>query len=760
MKDLSEQRSILSFFLQFGILFQLCGYTSAECKNGCSGHGHCSEFDMCLCFKDWQSNDCSERACPFGVAFVDTPKGDLDGSGSISSPDELVISNSELYPYGTWEQYPDMRDSDLNTVDDSAHYYSECSGAGECNKKTGECECAEGFEGHACQHIECPGEEYECSAHGTCHKLSTIAQKDYNSQYSLWSKDTLKGCICDKGWYGGDCSLRRCEYGLDPKYTDDDVQTYQIPSFFFTLLSTAATADWNNGVIGGMGYYRLQLFDQSGQGYYSNRISAGAACEEVVKALEDAPGSRILRGSVDCYSNSFTGKNPLSWEDRDDFALKYNSLYQYYFNSNTRDKPKEMYIRTKPAFAELGYRNSFDYNQSTDVLLTGDLYYLQFRGNIGDMGQPEVDLHSDVGGRPTVGSASGSVVADMWTNGEQGISHDYFGERCKDLRVRFRRLGRGKYYMWGPFLPDTLFECTGYSTGNPTDAEIFEGYDRGTREHPHAARLIRHVADNSAGGFHVLFYYDPDIVAYDSQNGVIDHYLFGNLRGGIRVLHPFHSLDDDDEVEYIMYTSKGGIAEMVGPASNAAFKFADNKIYMTNSSHDLFGTADDAGTFSCETLGIAKNAPSINKNCLDKNDHFFLVDPYNTENSPSYLNMYTAKSIRSQSPGDGWFRDGYNEDQSVGDQYNLTNTSHPRFNKASQYHRHVITTDLNTNWAHDAVTSEAKFRIYKFTPAEESTYTYVEECSNRGLCNTFEGVCECFSGYTGQACDIRHTLER
>ena len=34
--------------------------TSAECKNGCSGHGRCTVFDMCICHRNWQSNDCSE----------------------------------------------------------------------------------------------------------------------------------------------------------------------------------------------------------------------------------------------------------------------------------------------------------------------------------------------------------------------------------------------------------------------------------------------------------------------------------------------------------------------------------------------------------------------------------------------------------------------------------------------------------------------------------------------------------------------------
>jgi hypothetical protein len=40
----------------------------------CNGHGKCTSYDMCLCNRNWQANDCSERVCQFGLAHVDTPK--------------------------------------------------------------------------------------------------------------------------------------------------------------------------------------------------------------------------------------------------------------------------------------------------------------------------------------------------------------------------------------------------------------------------------------------------------------------------------------------------------------------------------------------------------------------------------------------------------------------------------------------------------------------------------------------------------------
>ena len=49
---------MISAVIIFGLLSinQILG----ECPNGCNGHGKCVAYDMCICQRNWQGNDCSD----------------------------------------------------------------------------------------------------------------------------------------------------------------------------------------------------------------------------------------------------------------------------------------------------------------------------------------------------------------------------------------------------------------------------------------------------------------------------------------------------------------------------------------------------------------------------------------------------------------------------------------------------------------------------------------------------------------------------
>lgn len=96
--------------------------------------------------------------------------------------------------------------------------------------------------------VTCPN---DCSGHGTCQSMRYHAsQMDkglqpasfYYSYGSNWDADMIRGCACDSGFAGIDCSARVCPTGDDPMTTlqvndvqlircDLDPAVYTTPTF-------------------------------------------------------------------------------------------------------------------------------------------------------------------------------------------------------------------------------------------------------------------------------------------------------------------------------------------------------------------------------------------------------------------------------------------------------------------------------------------------------------------------------------------------
>jgi hypothetical protein len=179
------------------VVFFLAAATSvnAACDNQCSGHGTCMVDDVCSCYDNWgvglgatfgESGDCSDRVCPFEVAWVDSP----NYLGSF-------------------------------------HNYAECAGKGICDRSTGLCECFDGYEGKACSRTSCPN---DCSGHGTCEYIddlslgtvygergvSNFESYAYNKvTYKGWDSKKGRQCVCDAQYTDVDCSKRMCPHGDD-----------------------------------------------------------------------------------------------------------------------------------------------------------------------------------------------------------------------------------------------------------------------------------------------------------------------------------------------------------------------------------------------------------------------------------------------------------------------------------------------------------------------------------------------------------------
>jgi len=192
----------------------------SNCDNNCSGHGTCMTDDVCSCYDNWgiglghDSGDCSDRVCPYELAWVDTPN-----------------------------------------IKGQFHKYAECAGRGICNRETGECACFDGYEGKACQRTTCPN---DCSGHGTCEYIEDMAYaatwNDYSNQYyyddaktfsyTQWDTRKTRGCVCDATYGDVDCSKRMCPYGTDVLDVRDDLLVstkYQVQELRFLASDQLST---------------------------------------------------------------------------------------------------------------------------------------------------------------------------------------------------------------------------------------------------------------------------------------------------------------------------------------------------------------------------------------------------------------------------------------------------------------------------------------------------------------------------------------
>ena len=106
--------------------------------------------------------------CPYGFAWVDSPRGDLNHDGVIGKSGSA--SHVTIAAFGSDAQYEyELFANDAATgkvaLANEGHFYSECSNKGMCDRVTGECACYDGYTGSSCQRTVCPN---DCSGSGDC----------------------------------------------------------------------------------------------------------------------------------------------------------------------------------------------------------------------------------------------------------------------------------------------------------------------------------------------------------------------------------------------------------------------------------------------------------------------------------------------------------------------------------------------------------------------------------------------------------------
>jgi len=253
---------------------------------------------------------------------------------------------------------------------------------------------------------------------------------------------------------------------------------------------------------------------------------------------------------------------------------------------------------------------------------------------------------------------------------------------------------------------------------------------------------VRTVTTYTDGGYYAVIWFDTTV-------------MWDNLKteGTFKVLNPFMPPDALFTDEYDVYTTKGTLA-LTSNNSEVTFGFASKTMYMTNVSYDVANNSRVYdGDISCEVGNTNAFKFAHIFHCLNKSDLFTVLNWEYPQYNPPMINIYTAERLHT---------DQYA--YSVGQRFGSFHTN----NTADEMHymTHTVTTDLSTNWGvsvgirwnQDSRVGAPQFHVYKFFPSSSSDYTYVAQCSNRGICDTDAGVCKCFSGYTSDSCHEQNSL--
>jgi len=345
------------------------------------------------------------------------------------------------------------------------------------------------------------------------------------------------------------------------------------------------------------------------------------------------------------------------------------------------------------------------------------------------MKEPQIEVYLD-GKRPSIvsGNNAGEVFTKVWTDGQQGEDIDYFPDHCDGVTATINTIGSGVHattYLTGLTTVEAglLKACLGPSDFDSANNVDIQNWDLGSIDYPHMIKLIQSVTTMNDGGYYAAIYYDGT------------HFVFVN---------PFYPPSGDVTDNFEIYTTAGTLAR-VSNHSEAAFLTGSNQVISFNYTGDESPIKNHyTGDVSCEINNHNDDKMAYISHCLNKGDLITFLSFDTPVDNPRHINLYQVERLITVPD---WV-------DSTKTPWDLT-TGRP-----FAFGTHQITTDISLNWGHIGFSSpdSVHFYIYKFFPAESSNYEYVAQCSNRGLCNTDEGLCDCFAGYTGDACQEQSSL--
>jgi len=626
----------------------------------------------------------------------------LDASGgALAGASTVVVTNNDVYPYGTTEQFPSIKDTLGDVLSNTAHYYMECSNKGICDRSSGVCACVPGYEGSSCQRASCPSNaDGLCSGHGTCLTIAEYSAADYNNIYKLWDKDSTMACKCDPGYYGADCSLRECKHGFDPLYYDDEASV-RYSNWTYVIYAKSSTAKFT-------GNYSIIFYDVFGEDWVTDPIDIGADCDDVRTALESLPNDVVPSGTVRC---------------RQDTNYTYYESYGTIYDSDVKIAAK---------------------------------FTLAFPANAGKLKQIAINTYLD-GVRPTLYTSettSSTLGNFVYANGFTGEVTDYVNDFCEGVTVT---LSATSTYYHTLSVSDTtttklLKSCLGDADGNSAQGSMANevyNWDYGNKYNPH---LIKLVDSTSPAVVDLCLSASTKACTLDKVPGFYATLIYDGAN--FKLFNPAAS-DYSSSTEFYVFTTTGTL-QMVSDVVSAysvvntesrldrISHFHSNVMYVTNvtsSTNWRANGTDYVGSVDCQTNPVGTHSAMA---CLNKDDYvLFFNDDLSSGGAmynPKYLNIYQVKKMenakKSHAAASERARVSITLDTGVNGYYSLGDIG-------------------STSYA----TQPASYaRIYKFTPPTGETYA--GECSGRGVCNSASGTCECFSGYTNDDCSVQNALAK
>lgn len=637
---------------------------------------------------------------------------------------------------------------------ETAHFYMECSNKGICDRKLGECDCFNGYEGAACQRARCPG---DCSGHGSCEHIQTLAANDFDNIYQIWDAQMTMGCACDPGYSGPDCSVRKCKYGIDPLYVSGD-QTARVEgvTYRFTMNATADQESKMDQIryndYSFTGTYALKFYDAFGEDYSTIPIEVNANCYTVEDALDGLPNTIIPDDSIVCSKSVST--------DADD------NLEQVEYSLTFRGNPgylRQLFVDTyldgdRPTIYPIGYRRTYD---------------------------PEIP--------------DPQVV--IFNTGMTGEYVDYFATQCQHVYAEVKAESAGLGILSGDFPElnsgyfldlDTvetklLKQCLGDGDGVADDnIEVYD-WDYGSAlnaggdhlmmsSYPHAIKLVQQDPyDDFQGGLFYLTWWESynkkfilanfptEAISKNAKpfavfttDGVVERVIVDR---GYQNQAPSEAAEEEAGDAGIGEINTGARAANSDPRVTAFFKAYSNILY---TSYDV----------ACETA-FASVEP-----CLDKGDMLFIIDSnYLTKSfepaqaSPSDVfpgkyatstphgygttlyesgNLYTIQKIYKAEPtGTSFTRE---------DRYRIIIDKNLPF-AGTTVSTGLTDTLYNTTDIHDKNSDTVGIiNLFKFSPATTGNYEFATSCSGRGSCDHESGLCQCYQGYTMGNCEAQASL--